>query len=105
VWQVSTEGGTEPLWAHSGRELFYRDADNNLVTARVVTGAAFSSGAQSTLFPVAEYRTAPFHRAYDISGDDQQFLMMKLLNVESTELILGLNFFEELKQRVGNGND
>ena len=23
-WQVSTDGGQEPVWAHSGRELFYR---------------------------------------------------------------------------------
>ena len=23
-WQVSARGGTEPLWAHSGRELFYK---------------------------------------------------------------------------------
>ena len=26
-WQISTEGGTEPVWARNGRELFYRNGD------------------------------------------------------------------------------
>ena len=25
MWPVSTGGGSEPVWAHSGRELFYRN--------------------------------------------------------------------------------
>ncbi|NIP94707.1 MAG: hypothetical protein GWO24_15205, partial [Akkermansiaceae bacterium] len=29
-WQVSTNGGYSPVWANSGRELFYIDASNNL---------------------------------------------------------------------------
>ncbi|MFC1639208.1 LpqB family beta-propeller domain-containing protein [Gemmatimonadota bacterium] len=105
MWQVSTEGGTEPLWAHSGRELFYRDANENLVAARVVTEPTFSPGAQRILFSAAEYVLDFWQRGYDVSGDDQRFLMLKQLSGENTELIMVLNFFEELKQRVGNGND
>ena len=26
-WQISTEGGTEPVWNRNGRELFYRTGD------------------------------------------------------------------------------
>jgi Tol biopolymer transport system component len=26
-WQISTEGGTEPVWNPSGRELFYRSGN------------------------------------------------------------------------------
>ena len=31
--QISTDGGTEPLWASSGRELFYRNGDQMMVVA------------------------------------------------------------------------
>ena len=34
-WQISTGGGTRPLWARSGRELFYLD-DNGLLTSVAV---------------------------------------------------------------------
>ena len=26
-WQISTEGGTEPMWSRDGRELFYRNGN------------------------------------------------------------------------------
>jgi serine/threonine-protein kinase len=34
-WQVSTAGGTRPVWARSGRELFYLDASNALTAVPV----------------------------------------------------------------------
>ena len=30
-WQISTEGGTEPVWNPNGRELFYRSGDKMMV--------------------------------------------------------------------------
>ena len=42
--QVSVNGGTEPVWAHSGRELFYVNGANELVTVQVSTDPALSSG-------------------------------------------------------------
>jgi len=42
-WQVSTSGGSEPLWSRDGRELFYRN-NGSLVAVSVETGANFSQG-------------------------------------------------------------
>ena len=48
--QVSTDGGTEPIWAHSGRELFYRSA-SGLVAVEVATEqSVFVAGRQEVLF-------------------------------------------------------
>ena len=48
----------------------------------------------------------PSHKQiYDVSADDQRFVMMKRIGESRNEVILVLNFFEELKQRVGTGND
>src|SRR5712691_9384191 len=44
-WQVSTAGGTKPLWARSGRELFYVGADGALVRVPVeASGATWNAG-------------------------------------------------------------
>ena len=40
--QVSADGGVEPVWAHSGRELFYRNGANELVAVEVKFDYQFS---------------------------------------------------------------
>jgi serine/threonine-protein kinase len=103
MWQISTTGGIEPLWSHSGRELFYRDLDQNLIAVQVVYDPAFSPGSQRVLFSVANYSTHPFHRNYDITADDQRFVMIRQDQPDRQgNLILALNFFEELKAKVEN---
>jgi len=101
LWQISTTGGAEPLWSHSGRELFYRDFDQNLIAVQVVYDPAFRSVSQRVLFSVANYSSQPWHRNYDITADDQQFVMIRGLSHRRGSLILVLNFFEELKAKVG----
>ena len=42
-WQISTEGGSEPVWARNGRELFYRNGQKMIaveITARPTFAAA-----------------------------------------------------------------
>ena len=43
-WPVSTSGGTEPVWAHSGRELFYRNGLGEMVTVPVEAEPTFAAG-------------------------------------------------------------
>ena len=102
-WQVSTSGGNEPLWAHSGRELFYRTADNNLIAVQVVREPAFSLGTQRRLFSVARYQPDALSRSYDVTRDDQRFVMIRQeVGEDEGELILVLNWLEEVKREVGN---
>jgi Tol biopolymer transport system component len=102
-WQVSTKGGTEPLWAHSGRELFYRDGDNQLVSVATPPGTTFTYGEQKTLF--SAIGTVPAdagHRMYDISPDDKRFLMIRTQSAADllVPLIVVDNFLTELRQKV-----
>lgn len=99
-WQVSTRGGVEPVWAHSGRELFYREA-TNLISVAVKTTPAFELGASTTLFPMNGVPSAVAHRAYDVSPDDRRFVMFRQLGVtQSSKIIVVENWFEELKRTV-----
>ncbi len=101
-WLVSTDGGQSPMWAHSGRELFYREP-NNLMSVEVLSGPTFVYGEPRALFPVVGIRSSLNHPQYDITPDDQRFVMIRNFGGEETdELIVVENFFEELKAKVGN---
>ena len=99
-WQISTNGGTMPVWAQNGRELFYMSS-GNFMSVGVTTQPTFSA---STPRIVADY--PPFlmgrlsNGVYDVSPDGQRFLFVKA-NVENgppDEVRVVLNWTEELKQ-------
>ena len=100
--QVSVDGGTEPVWAHNSRELFYRNGDE-MMTVAIVTEPELSVGTPRLLFEGRFLGTGPVHlrRNYDVSLDGQRFLMIKReQDLVPTEIIVILNWFEELKRLV-----
>jgi protease II len=100
---VSAAGGTEPVWSHSGRELFYRNGANEMMVAQVTLEPTFAVGRQEMLFSAADYLSANGHRQYDVSPDDQRFTMLRIGDEDvGAELVLVQNFFEELKRLVPN---
>src|SRR5206468_11310185 len=50
VWQVSTEGGTRPLWARNSQELFYLTATGALMRVGVTRGPTWAAAAPTRLF-------------------------------------------------------
>ncbi len=68
-WQISTDGGSEPRWSRSGRELFYREGDKIMIVD-VETRPAFHPSRPRTLFE------AKFLFSYDVAPDGR-FLMIK----------------------------
>ena len=99
-------GGTRPRWAHSGRELFYLGENREFVVAQIDTVPRFHVVEQDTLFTVPQDIIFNGPTAlYDVAPDDERFLMARtLLRAASSaeEHILVLNWFEELRQRLGN---
>ncbi len=97
-WQVSSTGGTEPKWARNGAELFYRDAAGAIVTVTYSGNASFTYGTPQVLLSASQYRSNAFHGAYDVSHDDQRFLLVKLETLGEGELIWVQNWFDELRR-------
>ena len=98
--QVSTQGGSEPVWEHSGRELFYRQGDR-IVTVAVTTGPSFLAGTPQVLFEGAYEKGLPLgHTDYDVSPDGKQFLMVKPgeQGAGPASIHVVLNWLENLKQ-------
>ena len=100
-WQVSRAGGTEPAWAHGGRELFYRSAAGDFVAVDVSTSPAFRVEAEHVLFSARDYVPNPLNRAYAVSPDDRSFLFVHHKPGAQSQLIMVTNWFEELKAKVG----
>jgi len=105
--QISTDGGTDPVWARSGKELFYRNGNKMMVVGvtlqpfrssrpRLVWEGEYAHGLSSTCGP-----PGPFSSNYDVTPDGQRFLMIQ--EQESPELVstrvqVVLNWPEELKR-------
>jgi serine/threonine-protein kinase len=99
-WQVSTGGGTEPVWARSGKELFYEGLGGAMMSVAVDGGSAFRAGNPTRLFEWPYLVAA--QRTYDVSPDGQRFLEIKPFGpqVAPTSLVVVQHWFEELKRLV-----
>jgi len=102
--QISTEGGTEPVWNRNGRELFYRSGEK-MMAVDITTQPSFSAGRPKMLFQgpyLPTFTTVPF---YDVSPDGGRFLMISPgePTTPHTQIVVVQNWFEELKQKVPSG--
>ncbi|MGH9785611.1 MAG: TolB family protein, partial [Terriglobia bacterium] len=103
-WQISTDGGTEPVWGHNG-ELFYWNG-NRLMAVETKTQPTFSAGIPRLLFERAYEHVAIGTANYDATADGQRFVMVKATDQEAaapTQINVVLNWFEELKRKVPAG--
>jgi len=103
-WLVSGNGGDEPVWAHSGQELFYRDGDDQFVAVQVSAEPSFAWSRQEVLFSASDYLARGGYPMYDVSPDDDRFVMLRSTAEGPWELILVENFVEELERLVPTGN-
>jgi len=104
-WQVSSGGGSAPLWAHNGRELFFVKG-NNMHVVRINPGPPFSAEPPRVLFAIPELVRAgfPARGTFALSPDDQRFLMVRDNSWEemagTPTMVVVDNFFEELRSKL-----
>ena len=104
-YQISTDGGTEPVWNPNGKELFYRRGDK-MMAVDITTQPSFSAGKPKMLFQGSYVPTTATVPLYDVSPDGERFLMIKgseQAQAAPTQINVVLNWFEELKRRVPTG--
>jgi hypothetical protein len=106
-WSVSTDGGSQPVWAKDGRELYYRHNDQ-LFAVTIETDPAFVVGQPSLLFEgnfswgAAAGPGMDLASNYDVSSDGKRFLMIKVDEqvAQRRQLNVVLNWFRELNRLV-----
>src|SRR5262249_23203976 len=105
-WQVSTSGGTQPLWARKGQELFYVAPDGALMRVGVTRGPTWTAGAPTKVFEglhVVRVAGGNFPRNYDVAADGQRFVMLKAAGSEAAappQIVVVQHFDEELRRLV-----
>ncbi|MFQ5652923.1 MAG: protein kinase, partial [bacterium] len=95
--QVSTNGGSQPVWAPNGKELFYRDADH-VMAVSVVPGKEFAVTSPKQLFSDQYTLRVGRHTTYDVSKDGKRFLMIQSDAQGRTSLNVVFNWFEEVRR-------
>jgi serine/threonine-protein kinase len=102
---ISTDGGTEPLWSHDGRELFYQNGDK-LMGVAVTPGATFSAGAPRVRHDGRFFRTITGNTSFSITNDGSRFLRIQPVDPfpSITHIELVLNWFAELDRRTAAGS-
>ena len=99
---VSSGGGTLPVWAKSGRELFYVNGDK-LMVVDVHTGAAFRAGKPALLFQMRS-AVQTSGNSYDVSPDGQRFVMIQGgEDVGAPQVNVVLGWSNELTRRARAG--
>jgi WD40 repeat protein len=95
-YQVSTDGGSQPVWAVSGRELFFRAASKMMVAELAFNGTSVRIGRPQTVFE-GDYLDWG-QPNYDVTADGKQFVMVRTANANTRTLSVRLNWRTELER-------
>ena len=104
-WQVSSDGGTWPLWAPDGRELFYL-GPQDMMSVAIETEPAITLGRREPLFDTAPYLRPPGLTIRRVAiAPDGRFLLLKQgggsgVSAAPPSIVVVQNWFEELKRLV-----
>lgn len=105
--QISTDGGTEPLWSRDGRRLFYR-ADGKIWSATLDLARAGSRTAgvavsivrrELVLAPSYRLQADLVQRSYDLSPDGKHFLMLRESD-EPLRIVVVVNWTSEFRESL-----
>ena len=88
--QVSLDGGVEPVWAASGRELFFRSGSKMMTVDLAFEGTSARIGHPKTVFEgdYLEWSGAD----YDVTSDGKQFVMVRTANANTRTLSVRLHW-------------
>ena len=99
-WQVSTDGGSGPIWSRDGRELFFKSG-GRLMVAGVETRPTFRAGLPKPLFDLTNVGD------YDVAPDGARFVIARSPETAGAPqpLAVVLGWFEDVARRVHAGGE
>jgi serine/threonine protein kinase len=99
-WQVSTGGGTLPVWGRDGKELFFIGGDRKMraveLKSGVGNGAKFEAGVPKALFDVNF--EAGFNPGFDVSKDGRFLIPTRAGQSASVPITVVINWTAALNK-------
>jgi eukaryotic-like serine/threonine-protein kinase len=93
-WQVSTSGGTRPVWSRNGRELYFISLDQQLMASEIVPGSSFEHRVPKPLFEVHMDGNV----RYDVSKDGKFLMLPRTEHAAVAPITVVLNWQTQLKK-------
>jgi serine/threonine-protein kinase len=100
--QVSSEGGSGPLWSRDGRTLFYLRRDETMMAVAVAPDGSVQTSRQRELFRRAARMTlhnSLYYTPWDVAADGR-FIMTRVVSAEeeqSVTLVVVENWLDEVR--------
>lgn len=97
-WQISTEGGNNPLWSMDMKEIYFVH-DDKMLAVTVGTEPNFAAGIPRQLFEQPYLKAEDGSRQYDLEyPEGKRFLMIKEIpDPETTKLVYVENWTQQLR--------
>ncbi|SPF55171.1 Serine/threonine protein kinase (fragment) [Candidatus Sulfopaludibacter sp. SbA4] len=106
-WQISTNGGTFPVWSRNGKEIWYFAPDNRvMVVSCIAKGASLAPDKPRLWSPAPIIGAGLVAWNFDLAPDGKRILALPATPMSegdekgSVHVTVLLNFFDELKRRL-----
>ena len=97
-WQVSNEGGEEPMWSADGKSVFYR-LEGRLMRVPIVSADPFEAGLPAQLFDGVYNLRSDTGISYQPHPDGTRLLMLRGADVQAESSIrVVTRWFDELRK-------
>ena len=90
-FQISTNGGVQPIWSRNGREIFFLGLDGKVMSTPVAIAPRFTSGVPHALFQ-ANADILYVHNSYEPSADGQRFIVATYAGAQAPPLAVIVNW-------------
>lgn len=98
---VSVNGGSEQVWAHSGRKLLYVHGAGQLMAAEISTSPTFAVGRRQGLFSFGAFAHDDGAHWWAVAPDDRRFLtLQRPPNGGTGDVVMIENWLQVLKGKL-----
>jgi serine/threonine-protein kinase len=100
-WQVSPEGGDDPLWSHDMKEMFFKRGDEYFAVP-IRISPTFQAGTPQLMFSGKFERPIVWIGNWDVSPDGKKFALVRPYGNAPRfgKILVTINWVEELRQRA-----
>jgi Tol biopolymer transport system component len=105
-WKVSNDGGAQPMWSRTSKELFFRSGDNQIMVAGyVVSGNSFAANKPRVWSEKRTTSTGIITPTADLAPDGKHIAAIMSSELPEDQqarshVIFLENFFDELRRRA-----